>query len=81
MSKYLLVTLVLLIAVTVWRHKHSKTVARRPRPASPRPAAAMVRCAHCGVHLPQTDALPAGQQHYCSPAHRQLGPRPGSQSV
>ena len=62
MSKYLLVTLVLLIAVTVWRHKHRKTVARRPRPASPRPAA-------------------AGQQHYCSPAHRQLGPRPGPQSV
>ncbi|MCZ8112518.1 MAG: PP0621 family protein [Betaproteobacteria bacterium] len=38
----------------------------------------MVSCAHCGVHLPQADALfdPAGRP-YCGEAHRRAGPRPG----
>jgi uncharacterized protein len=37
--------------------------------------AAMVRCAHCGLHLPQTEAVPddAGRS-YCSTAHRAAGP-------
>lgn len=38
----------------------------------------MVSCAHCGVHLPQADALfdPAGRP-YCGEPHRRAGPRPG----
>jgi len=37
---------------------------------------AMVPCAHCGVHLPDHDALlnDAGQP-FCSEAHRKAGPR------
>jgi uncharacterized protein len=36
----------------------------------------MVRCAHCGVHLPQADALlDDAQRSYCSAAHRGAGPR------
>jgi uncharacterized protein len=30
----------------------------------------MVRCAHCGLHLPATDALPGPGGVYCSAAHR-----------
>jgi uncharacterized protein len=36
----------------------------------------MVACAHCGVHLPISEALRAGEQAYCSDAHRVAGPRP-----
>jgi uncharacterized protein len=37
---------------------------------------AMVRCAHCGVHLPQSEALlDDGQHSFCSAAHRGAGPR------
>ncbi len=35
---------------------------------------AMVSCAHCGLHLPRQDALPAGERYYCSDEHRQRGP-------
>lgn len=36
----------------------------------------MVACAHCGVHLPQSDALvDAGGRHYCGEPHRVAGPR------
>jgi uncharacterized protein len=36
---------------------------------------AMVRCAHCGVHLPQSEAYFDGQHTYCSEGHMKLGPR------
>ncbi len=71
--KYLLVLLVLAVAYGLWR---SKT--RRPPPATVRPAAApqaMVECAHCGLHLPRSEALAQGAQHYCCNAHRNAGPQ------
>ncbi len=34
----------------------------------------MVRCAHCGVHLPNDRALHRGNEWYCSPAHLEHGP-------
>jgi uncharacterized protein len=34
----------------------------------------MVRCAHCGIHLPADEALSAGALHYCGPEHRLRGP-------
>jgi uncharacterized protein len=30
----------------------------------------MVVCAHCGVHLPQSDSIAANGAHFCSEAHR-----------
>jgi uncharacterized protein len=35
----------------------------------------MVRCAHCGVHLPRSEASLIAQNIWCSPAHAQLGVR------
>lgn len=48
-----------------------------PSPSSaPSRPTAMVPCAHCGVHLPASDAVvnETGQP-YCSEAHRRAGPR------
>jgi uncharacterized protein len=40
-------------------------------------AVPMLACAHCGVHLPSTDALlNEANQPFCSEAHRQAGARP-----
>ena len=30
----------------------------------------MVRCVHCGVHLPKQESILAGGKFYCSEAHR-----------
>lgn len=78
--KYLL--LLLVIGIGLWM------VAKRLRgpapPNEPRstdrsknaPApAAMVECAHCGLHLPAADAVLDGRHVYCGEAHRRLGPR------
>ena len=46
-----------------------------PEPPGPAPAlASIVACAHCGVHLPQADAIGQGDRFYCSAAHRDAGP-------
>jgi len=32
----------------------------------------MVRCAHCGLNLPQQEAIRVDDKYYCSEEHRQL---------
>ncbi len=34
----------------------------------------MVRCAHCRVNLPRSEAILAHGEFYCSAEHRKLGP-------
>jgi uncharacterized protein len=55
---------------------------RRPPPQapstqgeSPANSEAMVRCAHCGVHLPRSEASLIDQNTWCSTAHAKLGVR------
>ncbi|KRP61073.1 PP0621 family protein [Pseudomonas orientalis] len=64
---------VIAAAVWLWRKFKSPT-ARQSRTGEPN-AALMVRCAHCGVHVPQDRALSSGQQWYCTQAHLQQGPK------
>jgi len=58
-----------LIAAAVWFWRKFKGQASTPKPPAEREAAPMVRCAHCGVHLPRDRALSRDQQWYCSQAH------------
>ena len=44
------------------------------KPAKPALPVVTVQCAHCGLHLPASDAVPGGSRLYCSDAHRLLGP-------
>ncbi|MBN9123975.1 MAG: preprotein translocase subunit YajC [Nitrosospira sp. 56-18] len=32
----------------------------------------MVRCVHCGVHLPRSESVMAGGEIFCSDEHRRL---------
>lgn len=46
------------------------------RPSTPAdPAESMVACAHCGVHLPRSEAQLAAGRTYCCKAHGLAGPR------
>ena len=75
--KYLLVLFVVAVAIWLWRRNRREEMEQKAgaRPAAPPtvgPPQSMVRCAHCGLHLPAADAI-AGPQGsvYCSEAHRQ----------
>lgn len=74
--KLLVVLAAVALFVWLWRS------GRRAPPATPPPASrpalpeAMVRCEHCGLHLPRGDALVSRDGTFCGPAHQRLGRDP-----
>jgi uncharacterized protein len=69
---------VLVLAALLWgRRSRDRDDAPKTRRAKKSRAApeVMLACAHCGVHLPASDAVPLGERAYCSAAHRDAGPR------
>ena len=48
---------------------YSRQLSKEEEPP-PRPVEDMVRCAHCGVHLPKNEGIASGNDYYCSEAHR-----------
>ena len=68
----LLLLLVIFIAIYLLLKYYRKRVRKDDAPGASASGQAqdMVRCAHCGVHLPQHESILAGDQRYCSEAHR-----------
>jgi uncharacterized protein len=74
MKFLLLLGVVLLAWALFFKGRHKPPPAGRPG-ADP-PAATMLACAHCGLHVPKTEALlDADGRPYCGEAHRLAGPR------
>jgi uncharacterized protein len=72
MFKFLIIAVA--VALLLWllfgrpaRHGHAPRSGRRDAPGG---AEEMVSCAHCGVHLPRSEALALRGLHFCSAAHR-----------
>ena len=61
----------LVIAGIVWLLLRMFRQPSAPEPQSrPRVRVAnMVRCAHCGLHVPASESLQAGDRRYCCPEH------------
>ncbi len=83
MGKILLLVVVVLAAVW-WLRGLGRTrqpgpppkTAHRPPGTGAAGPANMLACAHCGVHLPQAEALTdTSGRLYCGEAHRAAGPR------
>jgi uncharacterized protein len=62
--KYLLVLIVVAVGVWLWRQgrreamrEAQQATQQRAAPAAVAAPQAMVRCAHCGLHLPAVDAV------------------------
>ena len=68
--KYLIWLLVILAAI--WAFKRSRRAVKPPteKAAPPATPSNMVGCAHCGVHLPQEEAVTGAKGLYCSTEHR-----------
>jgi len=75
--KFLLLIAVIGILWWVWRKRSD--AADQVSPSTPAAGVEnMVNCAHCGVHLPESDALRDGDRFYCNPAHRDADRHPGA---
>lgn len=87
MGKLLLWAIVILAALVVARilarsAQNKDSDAPRadslPRKESPPPVEqpeSMVRCAHCGIHMPRSEALLVNGETWCSGEHAKLGQR------
>lgn len=71
--KYLLLFALLGVLWWAWK-KRNESQSRNDSAPLDRPPEKMVTCAHCGVHLPESDALLDGGRAYCNAAHRDAGP-------
>lgn len=70
MNKFLFLVVVgVLLYLIVTRAKRGP----REKPGAPAAPESMIQCAYCGVHLPQSESLPAGGRRYCCEEHRRLG--------
>ncbi len=66
--KYLLLLTIVAVIWWAWK-KRSPQPGKRPSPAARDPER-MVVCAHCGVHLPQSESVTENGACFCSDAHR-----------
>ncbi|MCD0501570.1 PP0621 family protein [Bordetella petrii] len=83
MGKLLLWVVIILVVMVAARIIGARASARRNAPQSQarhqgRPPASqqsesMVRCAHCGIHLPRSEAVLLQGQVWCSHEHARLG--------
>jgi uncharacterized protein len=73
-----LVVLVALVVLAVWLIRRALARSNaKPRPQEPLAGKAgeLVKCAHCGVHLPRAEARQTQGLLYCSEEHARLGRR------
>ncbi len=76
-----LILLVLSVVCLVgWLRGARRAPPVQAAPRSPAPSApqVMVRCAHCGLHLPASEGMVHDGQTYCSWRHRLAGARPAA---
>lgn len=67
----------ILLALGVWivyrlvKKSHGRTV-RREYESKNATGEDMVRCVHCGVHLPRSESIISHGESFCTNEHRQL---------
>ncbi|MGY0197374.1 PP0621 family protein [Leptothrix sp. BB-4] len=82
---WLLIGLAVYLLIRKWQREREMASTETRRVDVPlRPGATtstpgrMVRCAHCGLHLPESEAVRgADARDYCSPSHLAAGPGAG----
>ena len=71
-----LVVLILLVVAAAWLIRRAlRRASRTDAEKQPPVQSDLVRCAHCGMHLPRAEARLAGDHVYCGDEHARLGPR------
>ena len=77
MGRFLLLLAIVVLAFWLVR----RALARGKVDAAPQPPAEtqgdLVKCAHCGTHLPLAEARAVADRVYCSDEHARLGPGRG----
>jgi len=75
MGKLLLLLLIVALFFVMRALIRSRNEAARAPRRSQQTAERMVNCKHCGLYLPESEALVARGEHYCCEQHRRLADR------
>ncbi len=71
-----MIKILLLIAIgfVVWGvlRAYQRSLSKPPS-SRERDVEDMVKCAHCGVNLPRSEAIYSGGNFFCTPEHQRLG--------
>ena len=72
-----MIKILLLIAIgfVVWAlfRSYQRSLGKPPVATRESVVEDMVKCAHCGVNLPRSEAIYSSGELYCSPEHQKLG--------
>jgi uncharacterized protein len=68
-----MLVLIALVVLAVWLVRKALRAPQDRRPLAKE--GELVRCAHCGLHLPRAEAREAAGLLYCSEEHARLGRR------
>lgn len=69
MAKILFLAIAVAVAWWLLRGRLRASADRDRQPGGTAPAEHMVRCAHCGVHLPRGESIASGERFFCSSQH------------
>ena len=72
MFKILLLIAIGFVVLAVIR-TYQRSLNKPSTPARDQTVEDMVKCAHCGVNLPRSEAIYSGGEFFCTPEHKQLG--------
>lgn len=68
--KYLFLLLVVLVVIWALKRGRAANQPKPPQAPEAQTPSEMVSCAHCGIHLPQEEAVMGQKGLYCSTEHR-----------
>jgi uncharacterized protein len=68
MARLLFLIALACLVLWLWRRIRHRPWRRRPSPPPPQ-VQPMVRCTHCGLHVPREEALGSAPHWYCCRAH------------
>jgi len=71
MAKILLLALVALAIFWLFFGRHKRPSDRGSKPSAK--VERMVVCAHCHLHVPESESVVADGRHFCCDEHRKLG--------
>lgn len=72
MIKILLLIAIVFVALALIR-AYQRSLNKPPAATHETPVEDMVKCAHCAVNLPRSEAIYSGGEFFCSAEHRALG--------
>lgn len=72
MFKILLLIAIGFVVLALFR-AYQRSLGQPPSSARGNTVEDMVKCAHCGVNLPRSEAINSGGDFFCTPEHLQLG--------